>query len=106
LPGGRQPGDGGAEAAEGVAAVVKVVTALRREFRGPLRGVKDSPLASSALALAALVDDPETRATGRTQAARELRETLAVLREQASVAGEDRMTKYELHLAGREEQTG
>lgn len=79
--------------------MVKVATALRREFAGALLGVKDSPLAASASALARVVDDPKASPTGRTQAARELRETLAVLREQASLSGEDRMTKYELHVA-------
>jgi hypothetical protein len=72
-----------------------VTEALRRELDGALGSVKDSTLAGSALALAAMLDDPGTGATARVVAARELRETLAVLRERAEPGRVDRMTEFE-----------
>lgn len=64
--------------------MVKVATALRRELRELSPPVRGSALAGSALALATMLDDPGTADTARTAAARELRETLEVLRERAA----------------------
>jgi hypothetical protein len=65
--------------------------------------VKSSPLAASAVVLAVMLDRPETGDQARTAAARELRETLAVLRDQAAVSTDDRMTRFELHVAEQRE---
>jgi hypothetical protein len=92
--GGCVEGGGEEGGPEGVAVVVKVATALRRELRA-MESVKDSTLASSALALAKMLDEPGTAATARVVAARELRETLAVLRERAEPGRVDRMTEFE-----------
>lgn len=95
--------DGGpATSAVCVEVVVKVATALRRELRR-LGSVKDSTLAGSALALARMLDDPATADTARTAAARELRETLAVLHEQSAPAEEDRMSEFERRARERAE---
>jgi hypothetical protein len=72
-----------------------VTDALRAELAALGADVASSTLAESALALARMLDDPETLGTARTAAARELRETLGVLTARAAGRGEDRMTKFE-----------
>lgn len=57
---------------------MKVATAIRRELR-ELDAAR-SPEGAQLLALARMLDDPGTADTARPSAARELRETLAVLR--------------------------
>lgn len=61
------------------AAVVRDLDELSRRDRDLAR----SSLAVSALALASIVDDADNSANARTMAARELRETMATLRELA-----------------------
>ncbi len=63
---------------------LKVVKAVERdltEIRKRSRSAASSGLAVTALALARALDDPETSATARAACAKELRETMRVLRE-------------------------
>jgi hypothetical protein len=71
-----------------------VAEALRSELER-FGSLKDSALAASALSLAAMLDDPETASTARPAAARELRETLSVLRAAAADRDVDRMAEFE-----------
>ena len=97
-----QSGDLEQAEAAGFEAVVSVSKALERELKAMPAAVRGSTLAGSALALAKMLDDAETADTARTSAARELRETLSVLREQAAPAQEDRMTEFERRRDQRE----
>lgn len=79
-----QPGDDGSPRPEGFAPLV--VDAVRRdvaELERRLKGIKDSALAATALALAAEIDDPGNSATSKSMCARALTETLDRLRELA-----------------------
>lgn len=76
--------------------MVTVVDAVTREL-GTL-GADESALGASAVALARRLDDPETSAQAAAAAAREIRETLAVLRAAADTEDGDRMTVYERDL--------
>lgn len=81
-----------------VPAVVTVTRAVLRELEE--LGEAESALGASALALARELD-AKTSATSKSMCAKELRETLAVLRA-ASKAGEgDRMSEFEERLAAR-----
>lgn len=65
-----------------------VVDAVRRdvaELERRLKGIKDSALAATALALAAEIDDPGNSATSKSMCARALTETLDRLVELAPV---------------------
>jgi hypothetical protein len=64
--------------------VVKVASAIRRELRRLGPQAADSPEAAQMLALAGLLDDPLTADTARPAAAREIRETLAIVRARAA----------------------
>lgn len=77
-----QPGDG--RPASRLEDVVRVTTAIRRELRelDAARSTEGAQL----LALARMLDDPSTADTARPAAARELRETLAVLRARVAEA--------------------
>jgi hypothetical protein len=79
-----QPGDGRPAASGGVAAVVRVATAIRRELRA--LEAAGWPEGAQLLVLARMLDDPGTADTARPAAARELRETLAMLRARAAAA--------------------
>lgn len=95
-----QPGDGWA-AAFGVSGVVSVVAGVRADIKRITVLAPDmakSSLALSALALAALIDDPGNSATSRSMCARELRETLVAL---AAACPEVREADGVDELAGR-----
>jgi len=62
----------------------RVVIALRRELRA-MRATQ-TPEGAQLLTLARMLDDPATADTARPAAARELRETLAVLRARVEAA--------------------
>jgi hypothetical protein len=77
--------------------VVKVATAVRRELR--TLEATDSPEGAQLLALARMLDSPGTADTARPAAARELRETLLVLR--ARMAGRPQADRLDELAAAR-----
>lgn len=69
--------------------------ALVRELKRLGPAVATSALAASALQVARRLDDPKTSAAAAAALARELRESLTLLRAAAEPEREDRMSKYE-----------
>lgn len=93
-----QPRDCRPPAAE-VASMVTVVEALELELGRLGEEASLSPEASSLFALARMLDEPDTADTARPSAAREMRETLGVLRARIEkrTATQDRLDE----LAGK-----
>lgn len=82
--------------------MVTVCEALEAELAAMPASVGDSTLAASAFALARILDQDGKAFTARTMAAKELRETLCVLRAMAEPAAEDKMTEFERRRDKRE----
>ena len=80
-----------------------VCEALEAELDAMPASVAASTLAAAAFALARILDQDGKAFTARTMAAKELRETLHVLRAMAEPAAEDRMTEFERRRDEREQ---
>lgn len=81
--------------------VTPTVAALERELAELGERASGSVMAASARSMARMLDDPKTVGTPRTAASRELRETLAVLKAEATPEKPDRLSELEARRARR-----